>query len=297
MEIPSGLRVEYIDGILDGMRYTEDFNWVGHVFVGPLTQIDRVLKRPEARRTGVYILFGERNCKKTVYVGRTGEKISSRLRDHKKKDWWEDMQEVILVTTTNLSLDPTYVKYLEASLFSSMKSGSGVNLVNDQEPSFPRGIKESSVQDMKVFLNKFRRNIKPLNVNLFSNKKTYRGKKDANSSGSVSPTLKLVSKQSNRYKARAFQKGQKFVVKKGSLARGKWEGSKKHGKPAQSMRDKLVKEKILILEGENLRFTKNFEFKSPSIAAGVIVGRHAGPVEWRMEEKSSQTLKDRNVRK
>lgn len=293
MEIPSGLRVEYIDGNLDGMRYTENFNWVGHVFVSPLSQIDKVLKRNEASRTGIYILFGERNRKKTAYVGRTGEKISSRLRDHKKKDWWEDMKEVILVTTTNLSLEPTYVEYLEASLYKIMKDDNRVDLVNDQKPSFPKTIRESSIQDMKVFLNTFRRNIEPLNVGIFLNKKTYRDKKNTNSSGSVGPTLKLVSKQSNRYKARAFQKGQKFIVKKGSLARDRWEGSKKHGKSAQGMRDKLMKEdNVLVREGENLRFTKNFAFKNPSIAAGVIMGRNAGGlVEWRVEE-SNQTLKD-----
>lgn len=296
MEKPSELRVVFKDNRLDGMRYTENFNWTGHVFVCPLTQIDKVLKRDEAKRTGVYILFGGENRKKTVYVGETAKKISNRLRDHRKKDWWEDMKEVILVTTTNQSLESTHVKYLQASIYKIIKDESGVDLLNDQEPSFPKTISESSKEDMEVFLNTFQKNIKPLNVGIFSNKKTYPGK-DANSGSSTSPILKLVSKRNNSYEARAFQKRQSFIVKKSSLARGRWEGSMKHGKPAQDMRDKLKKEGILVREGENLRFTKNFPFKSPSIAAGVIMGRNAGGlVEWRVEE-SNQTLKDWRYRK
>ena len=271
-----------------GIRTVTDFNWTGHVLISPLAQIDKALDRLEGKGAGVYILLGEKDGKKTAYVGKAARQISSRLRGHKKKDWWK---EAIVVTTTNGSLEPTHVEYLEACLYEKVKEAGKVNLGNEQEPSHPN-ISENRTHDMKEFLRRFLQILPFLNVDLgisrAPSKKSPSRQKDAN----ASPTFILVSKWGDRYNARAVQEGQDFVVQAGSLARGKWEGSKLHGKKSQKIRDELVKEGVLVRDGENLRFTKDYRFKKMGAIAGVITGRHAADtVEWRVEG-TDQTLRD-----
>lgn len=53
------LELYFIDGKPDGLLTAEVFNWTGHILMAPRTQLANALKRPEARRTGVYILLGD----------------------------------------------------------------------------------------------------------------------------------------------------------------------------------------------------------------------------------------------
>lgn len=61
-EIISGKTLELylVDGNPNGIITAEVFNWTGHVLITSRAsgQIKKVLKRDEAKRTGVYILLG-----------------------------------------------------------------------------------------------------------------------------------------------------------------------------------------------------------------------------------------------
>ena len=57
--IGKAVEIFFVDGKPEGMRTASVFNWTGKVLIAPRTQIDRVLKRPEAQYAGVYILFGD----------------------------------------------------------------------------------------------------------------------------------------------------------------------------------------------------------------------------------------------
>ena len=63
------LELFFIDGKPDGMLTAEVFNWTGHVLMTPRTRIAETLKRKEARYTGVYLLFGERDGEPLAYIG------------------------------------------------------------------------------------------------------------------------------------------------------------------------------------------------------------------------------------
>ena len=64
------LELYFIDDRPDGMLTAEVFNWTGHVLRSPRTRLAGALKRPEASRTGVYVLIGERDGEPLAYKQR-----------------------------------------------------------------------------------------------------------------------------------------------------------------------------------------------------------------------------------
>lgn len=76
------LELYFIDGKPDGMlTATVPFQWTGHVLMTSRNQIGEALKRKEASRTGVYLLFGETEQGTQTYIGE-GEAINQRIKSH-----------------------------------------------------------------------------------------------------------------------------------------------------------------------------------------------------------------------
>ena len=58
----------------------------------------------------------------------------------------------------------------------------------------------------------------------------------------------------------------------------------------RDLRQQLQHRGVLVLDGQGLRFTQDFRFNSPSLAAGVLVGGSAnGRICWKDER--GRTLK------
>ena len=112
-----------IDGDVNGRVKCTLANWTGLVIKIPRTALDLCKDREELKQTGVYLLFGKDDLseKNVVYVGqagvrKNGEGILYRLLEHNrnpKKDYWT---EAIAITTSNDSLGPTEISYLEHRL-------------------------------------------------------------------------------------------------------------------------------------------------------------------------------------
>jgi hypothetical protein len=121
------LELFFIDGKPDGMLTADVFNWTGHVFMTPRTQLSEALKRREACYTGVYLLFGEQDGDPLMYVGE-GEDISERIRNHDaKKDWWTS---AIFISSAANTLNKAHVKYLEARLIEEARRVGKITLEN-----------------------------------------------------------------------------------------------------------------------------------------------------------------------
>jgi hypothetical protein len=59
----------------------------------------------------------------------------------------------------------------------------------------------------------------------------------------------------------------------------------------REMREELVRQNVLAADGDCLRLVQDYLFASPSLAAGVMLGRPAnGRVEWKAAD--GRTLKD-----
>ncbi|QUJ77845.1 GIY-YIG nuclease family protein [Sulfitobacter albidus] len=107
------LELFFIDGLPDGMLTAEVFNWTGHVLRFPRTRLREALTRPEAARTGVYVLLGDGDDGPLAYIGEA-ETLSERMRNHAaQKDWWET---AILIGTTGDLLQKVHAKYIESRL-------------------------------------------------------------------------------------------------------------------------------------------------------------------------------------
>ena len=117
------IQLYLMDGDVNGRIKCTLANWTGLAFKIPRTALDLCKDRPELKQTGVYLLFGkDENDKSVVYIGqagvrKNGEGILNRLVEHNrnpKKDYWT---EAIALTTSNDSLGPTEISYLEHQFY------------------------------------------------------------------------------------------------------------------------------------------------------------------------------------
>jgi len=86
------IEVFLVEGIPGGITTAEIAGWTGHVLAGPRADLGDILKRPEAKRNGAYLLLGddeEALGGVRCYIGRT-EDFINRFRDHSaKKEFWD----------------------------------------------------------------------------------------------------------------------------------------------------------------------------------------------------------------
>lgn len=84
MSIGKSVRLFLADGTPGGLLTAEIMNWTGHVVAAPRSDLGALLKRPEASRTGLYILLGDDPDSmggSLAYIGE-GDDVSKRLYQH-----------------------------------------------------------------------------------------------------------------------------------------------------------------------------------------------------------------------
>ncbi len=281
------LEMFFIDGRPDGMLTAEVFNWTGHVLLTPRTQIAKALARPEAHRTGVYLLLGERDEDQLCYIGEA-EEIRERLRGHiSSKDWWTS---AVLITTAGDSLHKAHVKYLESRLVEIAKDIGRVPLDNANTPPRP-SLSEAHVANMEAFLETLMIVLPAIRIDMFLNKRRQTRPEITPTSEGTAPRFELVSKK-HKIRANAVLQGGEFIVQRGSQARLSWSGSTKEKADYSKLFDELVGAGVLIADGDRRVFSTDYAFSSTSAAGAVVNGRSTrGPTEWKIEG-SSKTYKD-----
>lgn len=267
------LELFFIDGGPDGMLTAAVFNWTGHILKAPRTRLVDALKRKEASYAGVYILLGEQDGKPRIYVGE-GEDISSRIKSHDvKKEWWNT---AILITSAANGLNKAHIKYIESRLVDLASTAKRMDLENGNAPSLS-SLSEAAVSDMEFFLENTLMVLPALQIDAF--------RQDVRSVFSVqspdsSPVFELVN-QKLGLTATAVLDGEDFVVREGSMARSQWTQEKWAETSYAILREELVRQGVLVPQGNNCVFAKSYAFRSPSAAAAVVLGRSAsGPREW-----------------
>jgi hypothetical protein len=274
------LELFFIDGRPDGMLTAEVFNWTGHVLMTPRTQISEALKRQEARYTGVYLLFGEREGEPLAYIGEA-EDVSERIRNHdSKKDWWTT---AILVTSAANNLNKAHVKYLEARLIEEARAVGKIALENGAVPS-RSGLSEAAQANMEAFLENILMVLPALRIDSFL-KNTRPNSANADQAGKapVAPLFELQTPKHGIHAMASLENGE-FVVQAGSIARGAWESRRWENTGYGQLYAELVRMGMLVEQGANRVFRENYAFKSPSAAAAVVNGRPAnGTIEWKVQ--------------
>lgn len=145
-----------MDGDVNGRIKCTLANWTGLAIKIPRTSLDLCKDRDELKQTGVYFLFGKDDItdKGVVYIGqagvrKNGEGILNRLLEHNrnpKKDYWT---EAIAITTSNDSLGPTEISYLEHRFCQLALEANRYEVKNgnDPTPGNPTEEKQSELED------------------------------------------------------------------------------------------------------------------------------------------------------
>lgn len=285
------LELYFIDGKPDGMLTAEVFNWTGHVLMTPRTQITKALSREEAKRTGIYVLFGERDDGPLVYIGEA-EEIGRRLRNHvDRKEWWTS---AVLVTAAGNKLNKAHVKYLEARLVEIAKEVGNMPLENGNTP-VPASLSEANRSNMETFLKTLLMVLPKVlpapQIDMFLDKRRASKGSTETSTLPVSPTFELVTRKRDIQATAVLEDGE-FIVQQGSCARAEW-GSSTHWHACyRELHEELVATGVLKLEGDHRVFETNYAFSSVTAAGSVVNGRAtSGPKAWKVKG-TDKTYKD-----
>lgn len=278
---PFSLRIFVADGDPDGLRIVDKSNWIGKALVFPRALLPQVKGRPELAQTGVYLLLGPRPDGEgdMLYVGE-GDPILPRLQDHQvKKDFWT--RAIGFTTTTAGQLNKAHVQFLESRLIALAKAAKRMPLDNANQPAEP-SLSEADRADMEVFLSHMLGMLPVLGVHAFEQAPQAPAAK-------AGPVLTCKGKG---VQATGYEASQGFVVRAGSQAVVATVPSMaQHVRGMFDLRQELISNGVLAMQGALYQFTQDYSFSSPSTAAAVVLGRSAnGRVEWKAAD--GRTLKE-----
>lgn len=282
------IRVYLSDGTVTGIKFGEIVNKTIQSISCPRLRISELNHYPESKKPGVYFLFGqdEETGDTKAYIGEA-ENVFSRLQDHiAKKEFWN---EVVFFVSKDENLTKGHVRYLESRLVEIASSTNRYKIENGTQPQLSP-LPRPDIAAMEEFLNYVKLLIGVLG-HKFLEDSTMLAKKNVvedklitltNQDNQVAPTTSSLELflNINNIKAKAIQTDEGIVVLEGSEAIKVTKQSMPNG--YKELRDKLINNGTLVLEGDRYRFKKNAIFDTASPAASVIVGSSiSGPQNWK----------------
>ena len=274
-------------------------NWTGVAFKIPRTELDRCKDREDLKQSGVYFLFGtsDDTGKGVVYIGqagarKNGEGILNRLQEHKRnpeKDYWT---EAIVFTTSNNSLGPTEISYLENRFCNMALKAKRYDVKNSNDPT-PGNITEEKESEMEEFIDYAKVIIGTLGHKLFDPvNKPITPATPTGADDSVDDAIELhlerTIKNVGKVEANGTQTSEGFVVIQGSRISPVDDDTipaviKERRSKAQ------LDEKGVLLE--------DLLFSSPSYAAMFVIGKSAnGLTSWKtIDGKTLKSIESEQV--
>jgi len=267
-------------------------NWTGVAFKIPRTELDKCKDRDDLKQSGVYFLFGtsDETGKGAVYIGqagarKNGEGILNRLQEHKRnpeKDYWT---EAIVFTTSNNSLGPTEISYLENRFCNMALKAKRYDVKNGNDPT-PGNITEEKESEMEEFIDYAKVIMGTLGHKLFEpvNKPITNSSQttvDDVGDEAIELHLERTIKNVGKVEANGAQTSEGFVVLQGSLISPIDDDTV----PA------VIKERRQkALHDDNYVLQEDLLFTSPSYAAMFVIGKSAnGLTSWKTTD--GRTLK------
>lgn len=251
--------------------------------MAPRVALDQLARRPEAKRTGIYVLVGDDEKhpgRRRIYVGE-GDEVLARIRKHDaERDFWE---HVMIFVSKDENLTKAHVRFLEARLISVATEARRATIDNATKPE-GGSLPEADLAEMEEFLQHIRMLASTLGVDVFEAATTVQERPSQTASALE---LGLAGKG---YQARAVVVDGRFVVAKGSIAR--IEEAPSLSASSRAMRVELTETDVLVQdERKGLIFAQDFAFDSASGAAQVISGANVnGRTAWKLGD--GRTLKE-----
>jgi len=271
------LTVYMIDGNNVGPRTIEIGNWSGKALLSPRSRIAELINRDEFNRPGVYILKSDPNediYNERIYIGEA-ENIKNRLKQHLNNEE-KDFKEVVFFISKDELLTKSHIKYIESKLINLAREAKNAEIENGNTPT-ESTLSEADISDMEYFIEHIKMILPTAGYQfLISNTIKQTEEKSTNSSNIIKKKYIIKNK---KYNTVMLDTENGFIVKKDSEANNKLSSSISSG--WKKLREKLIKENVLVLKNDKYVFVEDTIFTSPSAASSIVLGRQsAGPNEW-----------------
>lgn len=266
----TSIRIFLASGGADGVWVVEKSNWTGKALMAPRTRFQDLRARADLDGPGVYLLVGPAESgvyPHRIYIGETDD-LPGRLDSHNRsKDFWN---RAIVFTSKDANLNKAHIRHIEGRLIALARAANRAEIDNGNVGSTPP-LSEADTAEAEAFLAEMLLIYPVLGVHSFEK-----------AEDQPSRTVELLLKGLNA-EARGSETAEGFVVFEGSLARASHTPS--NHPHVVRLREDLVRSGHLVAEGDQLRFTDDYVFDSPSTAAAVVLGRSAnGRTEWKTPE-------------
>lgn len=251
------------------------------------TSLDQLAKRPEARRTGVYILSGPDPAivgRTAIYVGE-GDAVLDRITSHDKDSSKDYFERVLLFVSKDENLTKAHVRWLEARLVERAHVANRATVKNGTAP-VGGGLPEADAAEMGEFLEQAVLLAATLGLSVFEAASSV-----VDSAGPSLSTYEVVLKGEG-FNATAFLADGEVIVRKGSLCRT-YEAPSLNANSI-ALRAELKSTGVLQETEAGLLFTQDYAFGSPSGAAQVVYGASVnGWDAWKFKSgKSLQSVRE-----
>ncbi|UWD33914.1 GIY-YIG nuclease family protein [Mesomycoplasma molare] len=254
-----------LNGNADSLITAELSNWNGKAIKIPRTEVESC-EREDIKGIGVYFLISqEEDGTNSVYIGEA-ENIKDRLIQH-LRDFKSGKEEYYWNTALlflGRDLNKALIRYLENRFVEIAKECQRYKILTKN--TFKNTIiKESHVASMEEFID---------NVKILANTLGYKVLLPTPKPNEKTEYLYCKGKDSN---AKGFiSQGGFTVVKNSIIASTITESMKKHS--YFNLRNSLLSEGII----NNNQFERDYEFKSPSAASSVVLGKSSnGNTDWK----------------
>lgn len=291
MAFGKSIRLFLKEGTVTGIKFGEVVNHTIQSIACPRVKLSELSEIKEARRPGVYFLFGkdEQTNEDMAYIGEA-ENVFERLQNHLiSKDFWN---EVIFFISKDENLTKSHVKYLESRLIQIALLVRRFNLENANQPQLPslpladRDSMEEFLLQIKMLTGIMGHKILEEVITSYTKMNTVDQKKTTPAHLQVEGLELFLSVSGMNAKAIVTNEG--LVVITGSDATANITASLSNG--YRELRQTLIDSGSLQFEDDRYKFQKDVLFSSPSAAAALVVGySYNGRHGWR--DKSGRTLK------
>ncbi len=267
MSRPQTIQVFLPNGNPRGVRVAEITTRIVRVIEVPRSQLGDFLKMPEAQQVGVYFLVGELSEAglPRVYIGQSGS-LGNRLVQHNQgKDFWN--RAMVVVSLTN-SITQTHALFLEWFAIGEVTKAERYSLENSNtgvRPHTPAPLEADCHEIHETAATLLATLGQPIFEPLTGAGVRIGGQIQA-------PELFYCTGPQANGVGEYTSEG--FVVHKGSTARIDVVASIK-GTSQERFRAQLVTDGVLKQHENQLVFTRDHLFASPSTAAIAVLGRSA----------------------
>lgn len=269
------------NGDPEGLKVVEKSNWTGRGLVIPRAMFGESKSREEMGRTGVYLLVGpsETSSLPALYVGE-GDPIRPRLEQHlKNKEFWT---HAVAFTSKDSNLNKAHVQRLESRLVELANNAKRCVLDNGNMPA-PPSLSESDEAMAEGFLDDVLLCLPILGYSMF----------EAGAAAAARSNEETLHLSAKGIEASGKDTAAGFVVFARSLAVGNDKVTPSlvnHFPAVKELRDELIRQQVLVPQGDDFLLTIDYTFSSPSMASSVVLGRTSnGREAWKARD--GRTLK------